>query len=480
MHRPIQKKRIHLQQASVVAAVLILAGLSFGFVDSLTGRISFKPDRHRLLFSELARQTSLATGTPTIVKEDDETLAAFEREYNRRNQKLGLAAGQVTAPDNSVLQFSYVPGMMEKIGSGLIEIPGSKLVKENTRPMIWEDEPGTHPLVVWIYSVRENLLACFVYQLLTPDHPLSIRPPYPDPRVIQSLDLSDTVSVHGEVPNVKVFPEHAYLLPLGDLKLENLNRGATDVPNLFVFLHGLPMVMSPAREERNQPVLPTAEDTIALLRNQAARPFVLTRRFFRFGVLPLGLVLLVVGFWRMQTLHRKYNSQVDELLPSFLPRNRLGFIAFQTADLESQMKAAQTEVRALQERALAAELEKVELHTLKEELQRYLANSQLNDDEIVRINGALATQSLPEFRSLAVGFRLKLERERQIVRERERELQWLESEFESIPPLKRHNEARDAWDLYQQALTLDDPRLRLHALKDARKKLPKDLIAGSG
>lgn len=477
--RSLQRRRRRLRRAALYALALVLAGCGFGFLESLTELVSAKPDRHQLLFSELARQMSLATGTPMIVKEDDETLAAFESEYNRRNRKFGFAAGKVIVPNNGLLQFTYVPGMMDQLGPGLIEISGAQLVRENTRPVIWEDETGTHPLVIWIYSKRESLLACFVYQLLTPDHPLSIRPPRPDPRIIQSLDWNGVVTVHGEVPDVKIFPEHAFLLPLGDLKLENLDRKATEVPNLFVFLHGLPMVTSPGYNETKQPPLPSAGDTIALLRRQVAQSYFRTQRVFRLGILPLGVLGLTVSLWRMRRLRLEFNQSIGKLIPHLMPMKRLGFIAFQTADLEAEMSAAAAEARSIEERVLAARMQKAEIAKLNEELRRYVAESQPAADELASISRAVASGSLSELRSLAAGYRLKQERERQIAREREREIQWLESEFEAVPPIMRLNEAREAWDLYQRAMTLADPRLKLHGLKNARKKLPKNLTAES-
>jgi len=82
--------------------------------------------------------------------------------------------------------------------------------------------------------------------------------------------------------------------------------------------------------------------------------------------------------------------------------------------------------------------------------------------------------SLSELRRLTALYQEKRERENQIAREQEREIQWLESEFEAVPETKR-DEAREAWLLYQRAKSCDDPKEKLHQLKEARKKLPKEL-----
>lgn len=213
--------------------MVLLAGCTFGFVDSLTQRIVPKPDYHKLLFTELARQNTLLTGTPIIVKEDESALAMFEREFNRRNARLGIPPQHLSTPADEVFGFSYAPGMIEQTGTGLIRTPGSQLAKQYGALTIYEDERETHPMVIWTYSKRESLLAVFLYQLLTPDHPLAVNPPHPDPRLKQRIDWNGVVSVHGSIPNVTIFPEHAFLVPLGDMKLENLGPQSKDMPNFL-------------------------------------------------------------------------------------------------------------------------------------------------------------------------------------------------------------------------------------------------------
>ena len=69
----------------------------------------------------------------------------------------------------------------------------------------------------------------------------------------------------------------------------------------------------------------------------------------------------------------------------------------------------------------------------------------------------------------------ELEREKQRLRERERDIQRLESELETLPAEKRENEAREAWALYELAQAAQDQKEKLHWLKEARKKMPKEL-----
>lgn len=470
----LQRKRNRLKKAALCGLVIVIAGCGFGFVNRLTERLVPKPDYHKLLFTELARQAVLETGTPTIVKEDDSTLAMFEREFNRRNARLGIPPQQLTMPDNEVLGFSYAPGMMEQTGTGLMRTPGSLLAKHYGYLTIYEDEPGMHPMVVWTYSKRESLLAFFLYQLLTPDHPLAINPPRPDPRLKQYIDWNGVVSVQGSIPNVTIFPEHAFLVPLGDMKLENLGPRATEMPQLFVLQHALPGVVSPGHDPTTVSV-PNAGETVMLLRQQGARPFIITRRVFRFGVMPVGIVWLGLSFWRLRKHHREFSRQVREIAPSLSAQHRIGFFAFLFANLAAKFAAAARETHALQEETLAAECLRAETNELKAELQRYVLEHQLPPDEAAQIDRALSSGAPSELRSLANHYRAKVEYEHQIAREQQREIQWLESEFEAVPPLKRHNEAREAWELYEFALSATDPKLKLHRLKEARKKLPRDL-----
>lgn len=108
-------------------------------------------------------------------------------------------------------------------------------------------------------------------------------------------------------------------------------------------------------------------------------------------------------------------------------------------------------------------------------MQRYVLDNQPAPNDLARIDRALDSESLPELRSLTDHYRRKTGRENQIAREQQREIQWLVSEFEAVPQLKRRNEAREAWKLYERALSCDDAKAKIHSLKEARKKLPREL-----
>lgn len=61
------------------------------------------------------------------------------------------------------------------------------------------------------------------------------------------------------------------------------------------------------------------------------------------------------------------------------------------------------------------------------------------------------------------------------VREQQREIQRLELELKMIPAEKRGGDAAAAWMLYQQAQSTLDAKVKLDLLKEARKKVPKEL-----
>src|SRR2546427_7683681 len=121
------------------------------------------------------------------------------------------------------------------------------------------------------------------------------------------------------------------------------------MPTFSVPQLALPMVTSPGHDETNAPPLPTAGDTVMLLRTQAARPLILTRRIFRLGVLPFGLLWLGTNFWRMRKLHRSFSTQVAELARAGPSLHRISFAAFLSANLDSEMNAAAREALAIQE-----------------------------------------------------------------------------------------------------------------------------------
>src|SRR5438552_1383487 len=122
----IQTRRKWLARLTLCGFIVIVIGFSVGFVDGVTAIVLPNPDYYRLWFTELARQSNLLTGTPVIVKHDEDTLESFNTEYNRRNKKLGLPPGEAARSNDAVAQFTYAPAMMSIIGSGISEIPISR------------------------------------------------------------------------------------------------------------------------------------------------------------------------------------------------------------------------------------------------------------------------------------------------------------------------------------------------------------------
>jgi len=134
---------------------------------------------------------------------------------------------------------------------------------------------------------------------------------------------------------------------------------------------------------------------------------------------------------------------------------RSGFRAFLTADLAREIATANATAVAFEQERLAAERKEEEVEELKDELRRLTADCELTPNEAGQIELAVASASLVELRKLITNYREVREREAEIARERQREILWLESEFEAIPITKRA-EALEAWQLFQQAITFAD------------------------
>ena len=143
-------------------------------------------------------------------------------------------------------------------------------------------------------------------------------------------------------------------------------------------------------------------------------------------------------------------------------------------DLERELAAAKARALALREQHVAAERELTEIAELKDQLRKLLSEAHFSPDEARKIERGLASESLVELRELTSIYRQQRERAAELAREQQREIRWLESEFKAIPPLERE-EAHEAWELYKKAVSVDDPKEKLNWLKEARKKLPKDL-----
>jgi hypothetical protein len=126
--------------------------------------------------------------------------------------------------------------------------------------------------------------------------------------------------------------------------------------------------------------------------------------------------------------------------------------------------------------------EDAERQVLKEELQAYREQLEISAEQVKRFDEVLHGGSIEELRRLAALYRPvveqkqdELEMEQQKSREREREIRRLESELETIPLEQRNQEAREAWSLFQQTKGIEDAREKLRLLKEARKKLPREL-----
>ena len=95
------------------------------------------------------------------------------------------------------------------------------------------------------------------------------------------------------------------------MKLENLGPGSTELPQLYVLQHALPGVVGPGHDPARVSV-PNAGETATLLRNQATRPFKITRGVFRFGVFPLGVLWFGLSILGVLMLYEQFYEQVEK------------------------------------------------------------------------------------------------------------------------------------------------------------------------
>lgn len=473
-YRDLQRRRDALLRGAGISLALALAAIGIGCFPSLAEAIAPKPDYYRILMAELAREHFLATNTPTVVKEEAETLEFFGSQYDVRSKHLGSPPAEVFAPREGMLSFSYLAGVMD-----LRVISEEVLQREDTNPSATLVMP---PLAFWVYSKQEGLMACFSC-VIVDRALLNNPPPWLDLNNLQTVDWSGVVSAEGPFPNGEFIfvPIHADLLPFGDLKLENLDSGSKQDPDLRRFDRVLPLAYF--HGPKIQPPRVSGEKTIARLRSAAAFPVRLIRWSSRFLILPAGLSWLFLRLWGLRELRRRYCSAMRAKDPGTQRPARISFFRFLASrDLEGWQAETVAEARAMQYLSLVRRREECERREMIDELREYRSQLDLVDDEVGRFDEVLNGGSTEELRRLRDMYRPvierrieELEKERQRLREREREIRWLESEIETIPLEKRENEAREAWALYERARASSDQSEKLRWLKEARKRVPRGL-----
>lgn len=466
-----RQRRNRIAAACALSIVLAAAGIAFGFINALTQKLLPHPDYYKVLMKEIAHQHYLATGTPTIVKENDQTREFFQQQYDFRNRNNSLSEAQLTVEPDDFKFFAYLP-----YAKGMIELTMDDLAAEQDRPGMKFTQPSGTPVALWVYSRRQNLLSCIFYEL-----PEQNDLEHPGKRVFQTLDRNGIITIEGELPETKLTPIEAYLLSLGDLKLENLAPWSKADPNLRNLDLALPMLFDSALTEKV--LRPSFADpqTIGRMRREAGTRFLLLRGGFRYLLLPVSLLMLIVGLLRFRSLHREFCSSVKLYMPVDASPIRIGNLRFLFIDPDYQIDKARADARERQNQALIEQKAEEETRELKDLLQEYRDELVLNPDEVRRFEEIISTGTLEELRSLRDQYhgtiqqlRQHRETEQQQIRERQREIQRLQSELEMVPVEKRADEGREAWELYEQAKTIDDPRARLNLLKEARKRLPRE------
>lgn len=475
--RATERRRNRLLRAAAYSTALVVAASAVGFVDSLTERVAPEPNLHRILFDELAYQHFTLTTTTTVVEEMDKTFELFEEKYKLRNQKLGTKPVPLSLPQGGLLHFSFFPG-----GVDLAELPFEEMLWLRTNPTFKFTPPSGSPLALWFYSKPQQLLAVLCYEMVDSDS-VKNPPAVPDPRVIEKIDRLGATSVYGSVPDGWGVAVHAYLLPFVDLQLEKLSHHSREDPDLSLFNFALPLLFPSAQTGFVIPPDATGKETIARLRLDAAIPFLMTRWLSRLLALPIAVFWLLFSVWRLRKLHKHYEWTVEMVLPPTGRRHApVGFFGFLFNALENRTAEWIEQAREEYQITMAHQREHEEMEELRSELERYKAMPGLSGAQVALIDSALMSDSIEEIRQGIVVCRrvvqeraAQLEREVQTLRDREREIRRLENELETIPTEKRRTDAKEAWTLYERARVATDARERLHWLKEARKRVPREL-----
>jgi hypothetical protein len=471
----LQQQRNWLVGVAATAILSLAVSLAVAFVDPWTEAFAGRPDYYRILLDEMARQHYFTTGTVTIVKEAGDVMDLFGRQYNLRNQRYGFPETSVAWPEKSVLAFTYVPG-----GGGLSALPLEEMAAKRKNPTLTFTEGSLQPVAIWVYSAEQRLLACVFYDLADEE---TLR--NPGLRFFQTIDAASVTRIYGpfSFADSKVTPTAAYLVPLGDLKLENLGPLSKEDPSLQRLDFALPLLVDSSHVLAMVPPRFTDQNTIARLRQQAMAPFRSTRSTARWLALPICLSVVVWSWWRLARLRQYHHAAIASYLVPGQETPRIGPLRFLLKDLNAQMWRRMNEPAALKYQTIARERvrerEVDEIAELHAELLGHRERPELPTDLADRIDQALPGGSLSELRLLVgecrrfIGQRRALEEAKdRRVRDWEREIQRLQRELEAVPPDKR-GEAKEAWTLYLQAQAVDDLKERLHWLKEARKRLPK-------
>lgn len=456
----------------MAALAVMLVACTVGLISIRKVRSEPPPDYYRILMAELARQHFMITGTPTIFREDARAREFFEWLYNLKNGRDGLPAERVTVPENTLLQFSFLPGTR-----GLTAYPFIWLREQHAAPTMTFTEPSGAPLALWVYSRQQQLLACVFYEMAEAEALAE-----PGLRLMQDIDRTGVVSVEGPFPEGKAILVHAYLQPLSDLGLDALDDFRQREPDPDRLDYTVPLLFGSGVRGSNSQVHISGREAFQRLWAESTSWAILAGALLGVVLLTAGSFLLLRKMWQLGGLRRQYLRSLEKYLTPGEPRPRIGLRRFLSGDLEelaADVIGVARERQRLALAKLAAEAERLKLEAKLQDIRSQLDPA---SDDLSGIDEALLRGDVEELRRLRDEYRLqarlrleRLAREEQIKRERQWEIQWLESEFEAIPPEKRLNEAREAWATYERAQATGDLRDRLHLLKEARKRIPKEL-----
>lgn len=463
-------RRNHLRWSASVACLMLVMSIVIGVVGWLRQRSMPRPDYYLLFLTDLAEQHHRLTGTTTVVKENERVLDYLNRLCSRKARRDKRPEETATISRNGALHFSFVPGT-----PGWREYPFAYLVEQQMAPSVMFTEPSGEPLALWVVSRSERALATILTEQPVIDELVA-----PGLRIIETIDQSGVMAVAGDFKPAEVTPIHVYLFPLDELRLDASGGWAGDTIALEQILGSIPLLFGVMAESVTGQMRLDAGQSLARLTSAGPPTFFMVAWLMRRIVFPIALLWTAWMLFRLRRVWREWNCSLSPAVPGDRAVLHFGFFRFLTTDpvVEAEKFLAESADRRREEMSqhqeqLRRERLELEVRDCLKALAR-LGQENPCDEEWL---AAASTDELEEMAAhchrLVERHQDQVEREERVVRERARQIQWLESEFAAIPPEKRA-EAAGAWALYEQACAASDPGKRLETLKSARKLLPKE------
>ncbi|MCI0388073.1 MAG: hypothetical protein MOB07_04805 [Acidobacteria bacterium] len=467
---PFRRRRNRLRRSMLVAFLILILSGAIGAIGWHRRRSTPPPDYYKTLLTDLAEQHYRLTGTPTLIRENERTLDYLNRLYNQAARRDRRPEERVSVSYENEIQSSFVPGAL-----GWINYPLAYLAEKPMAPSMTFTEPSGAPLALWVFSRSEQALA-----ILFAEQPVIDDLVNPGLRIIETISSSGAVAVAGDFKSGGVVFCHAYLLPLGQLGLDESGAWAGNIAALEQVVGAIPLLFGVgATSSTGQTRLDASQSQARLL---AASPpvFFTAARLMQWVIFPAALVWVAWTLLRLRKVRSEWNRSLSWALQEDPPIPRFGFFCFLTVDLiaEAERLLAESidqrcEEASRRQEQLRRERFETEIRYCLKTLASLRQESPCDEEWLTAASTAEMDEMAARCRWLVEQRQDQIDKQQQAARERARQIQRLESEFAAIP-LEKRAEATSAWALYEQACAASDPGKRLDMLKSARKLLPKE------